>query len=129
MLTNTISHDMVMPLKTIKQSFEIVAKELSKNKQLKERVDLVQATATLMLSQITCYLDMTIFEKGPALNLGKEIICLPTLINDTIKTLSVLSYERDIKIHFINKLEDSQVVQTDPTRVQQILMNLIANSI
>ena len=129
LLTNTISHDMLMPLKTVKQSCEAVTKQLPGNKRLKEPVELVQATATLMLSQMTSYLDMTLYEKSPAMSLSKEVICLPTLITDTIETLSVLSRERDIKIHFVNKLEDSQVVQTDPNRVQQILMNLIANTI
>jgi len=41
LLTNTISHDVLMPLKTVKQSCEAVAKELSGNKKLKERVELV----------------------------------------------------------------------------------------
>jgi signal transduction histidine kinase len=124
-LISELMHEVKNPLLAITTAGELLARDADPVE--KGLLELIQKE-TRRLSKLTKdFLELSRLESG-RVHLSLEAIDLAVLINDVIK----LEASRAAKRQVTMKTEipaDLPLVQVDPDRIQQVLMNLVSNAI
>lgn len=126
-----MSHEIRSPLNSI-----IGFSDLLKEKQVPERdrekyIDYISRSGNNLLNLINDIIDIAKIEAGQIRTIRKE-----TSINGILSELFILHTERikqldkDIELKLKRPLKDEQaLIETDPNRVKQVLINLLGNAI
>lgn len=124
----TMSHELRTPLNSILGFSEILGGEnLSNN----DRIDFairVQRSGEMLTRLINQILDFSKIESG---KIELEIIEIDLLevVKDVIGIMSQQANKKDLILNFEIQGQAPETVNTDPTRLRQILINLIGNAI
>lgn len=122
-----MSHELRTPLSAILGYTEILATHLKEPDDL-VCVDAVQRNGQHLLALLNDILDLSKIETGK-LTLRVERITLSALINEVYSLVEsrALSKNIGLTINYVTQIPET--IETDPTRLRQILINLLGNAI
>jgi signal transduction histidine kinase/CheY-like chemotaxis protein len=125
-LLATVSHELRTPLNGILGMLDLSIEE-TKEQQTKERLEITQISAKLLLNMINDILDFSLISKGKlSLNIDKTDVTV--LVAETIRILELQANMKGLKIVFEHSVRN-RFVKTDHNRLRQVLLNLIGNAI
>jgi PAS domain S-box-containing protein len=122
-----MSHEMRTPMNAIGGMAELL-KETVLTTEQQEYVDRLSRTAAVLLDLINDILDLSKIEAGRLLL--EAIPFDPSdLIEDTVELLDVKAQEKGLRLITNIAPEIPALVQGDPTRLRQVLINLVSNAV
>jgi signal transduction histidine kinase/CheY-like chemotaxis protein/CHASE3 domain sensor protein len=125
-----MSHELRTPL----NSSLILAKLLSDNREgnlSPEQIKFAQtiySAGTDLLTLINDILDLSKIEAGK-LDVRPESITIARLVDDLSNTFQPIAAQKQLELAMSTKAGVPDTVETDPTRLQQILKNLLSNAL
>lgn len=123
----TMSHEIRTPMNGVIGMLDILSQDKLSNSQ-RESVDIAKSSASTLLSLINDILD---FSKLDAGKIAFEHIAfdLNALLKDVVATQQHLSENPDLDITLDTRFDGEFWVKGDPTRVRQVVVNLVSNAI
>ncbi|MFM7002187.1 MAG: ATP-binding protein [Limnohabitans sp.] len=125
---SSVSHEMRTPLNVIQGYLELLHHRPDLTAEANEQIAHARNASTHMLSLINDLLDYSQIHQGQ-FTLAIQPVELPALIEKIFNTLKIQASKKNLE--YINCTDSTLPlwVQTDPTRLTQILLNLLSNSI
>ncbi|MGD9158500.1 MAG: ATP-binding protein [Desulfobacteraceae bacterium] len=125
----SMSHELRTPLNSIIGFTGIILQELvgPLNEEQSKQLGMVQDSAHHLLSLINDVLDLSKIEAGQ-LNVASEKFNIGDIINTVIKTVSPMAEKKGLLLE-TNISPLTSDIRSDKRRVEQILLNLVNNSI
>ena len=127
-----MSHELRTPLNAILGFSQLI--KTDPNDPISElqadNINEVIVASRHLLSLVNEVLDLARIESGK-LKLVKQQVALISLLEESITQLEPLAKQKDINITLnVNSLSpNNDIIESDPTRLKQILVNLISNAI
>ena len=123
-----MSHDIRTPLNIIVGMAEIARMSKGNREKVYEALDNIELAGKHLQTLINDILDISAIESG------KLVICLKTekisKITDSINVyINSLAKKKDVQYQYIEKNISHQYIKTDALRINQILINLLSNSV
>ncbi len=124
--TYSIVHELRSPLTAIKASTELLSSEIDMNENQHKLVHIITEQTKRMLDDINILLDAAKMESGH-FSVAQKPYSIKTLIDDSVIMFTPQAQEKQITLisHVDNDLPDAYI---DPIRINQVLTNLISNS-
>ncbi len=122
-----VSHEIRTPMNGIIGAAELM-KDADNNKQRTEYTRVIQQSASALLSLINDLLDLSKIESGQ-LEISKESFQLSSILNEVNHLLREKSERKSIELKFLFDQEQKTGFLGDPSRIRQILINLVGNAI
>lgn len=122
-----MSHEIRSPMNAILGFTEVLAGTLTAPAQL-EAVAAVQRNGQYLLQLINDILDLSKVEAGK-MTIAKEPVKTRELIGDVMALMRVPAAGKNLALSARAEGEFPETIQTDPIRLRQILINLLANAI
>lgn len=123
-----MSHEIRTPLNAILGFSEILADSDLSSKERTHYAAIIKRTGASLTSIINDILDVTKVE-AEQLNVVMKTFSLNQLISDIFAILRLRCEEKGVELTFSKKGEFTDIIQSDPARLRQILVNIIGNSI
>ncbi len=123
----TMSHEIRTPMNGVIGMLEVLAKS-SLDVQQTAMVKVIRDSAFSLLSLLDDILDLSKIEAG-RLEPERAPVCVVDIVEGTCLTLTPVAVEKDV---YLSLFIDPQVpvqVWSDPTRLRQVLYNLVGNAI
>jgi len=125
---STVSHELRTPLNSVIGVTELLLEDIKDEKQQENLTILRYSTADL-LSLINNILDINKLNSNK-LQLDKSTFNLHQLINNVCSVLRIKAHEKQLSLHYHTEEVLKPVhVNSDATRITQILYNLLGNAI
>ncbi len=124
-----MSHEIRTPMNAILGFTEVLKRGYSKNEQhWKQHLNTIHSSGKHLLELINDILDLSKVEAG---RLDVErIACAPhVIIRDVVQVLGVKAREKNITLELEAHSVIPETIQSDPSRLRQIVTNLIGNAI
>ncbi len=123
-----VSHEMRTPLNVIHGYLELLHNRQDLPDDAHEQVEQLYSASTHMLSLVNDLLDYSQIHQGQ-FTLAIQPVELPTLIHQVFGTLQHQAHQKNLDWVYNESPTLPRWVQTDPTRLTQILLNLLGNAI
>jgi PAS domain S-box-containing protein len=124
-----VTHEIRSPMAAILSAADLLADESSSPQERAEWVRAVRANGTHLLGIINDILDISKIEAGRMSVESIEVRPLD-LVNDVLQLLQVQATSKGIDLELESAdAGASETINTDPLRVRQVLVNLVANAI
>ncbi len=122
------AHDLRNPLSAIMTYSEFLAQDMDGilAPEQREFLETIQSSSEFMLRLINDLLDIAKIESGK-LQLSRQPTDLAALVRRNVTLAAVMAAKKDIDIRLVD--EALPVVSVDPTKITQVLNNLISNAI
>jgi len=127
LLTSSVSHEMLTPLKCI-ISVAYRVKGLFHDLKHKEMVETIISAAGLTLNQVKCNLDRGLIDKK-TFTASLEMNQLSKVVTASEKIIQTQAQHHKINIKLEGVEKNDTPVLIDSLRVQQIIINLLSNAI
>jgi len=124
---SVMSHEMRTPLNAVIGMTHILKDEDPLERQL-DNLKILEFSAQNLLTLINDVLDYTKIETGN-LELERAPVNLEELISKTVESLKFKAHEQHVEVLYQLSPQIPKEVLTDSTRLYQILMNLLGNSV
>jgi PAS domain S-box-containing protein len=122
-----MSHEIRSPMTSILAYADILLSHLQDGDDI-ECVKIIKQGGNHLLELIGDILDLSKIGSGK-LKINREIISLPTLINEVHSLMEVRAKEKKLPLILRYEGEIPENIETDRTRLRQILFNLVSNAI
>lgn len=122
-----MSHEIRTPLTAILGFAQILDLRLS-NASDRDCVQTISRNGEHLLAIINDILDLSKIEAGK-LEMERVRCSLPALIDEVVQLLQVRAEEKHLELSVEIRSSVPEIVETDPTRLRQILFNLLGNAI
>jgi PAS domain S-box-containing protein len=122
-----MSHEIRSPMTSILAYADILLGHLRDADDI-ECVKIIKQGGNHLLELIGDILDLSKIESGK-LKINREIVSLPTLINEVHSLMEVRAKEKQLPLILHYEGEIPENIETDRTRLRQILFNLVSNAI
>ena len=122
-----MSHELRTPLSAMIGFTDILHQEV-RDEAAQEKLTAIRRNGDYLLRLLGDVLDLSRIEAGK-FDLKKQSVELEELLRDVHDTMQMRSndYNNKLEFHYPNPLPP--IVQTDPSRLRQVLINLIANAL
>ena len=124
----SMSHELRTPLISILGLTELMIKDTNTNSKLKERINIVYRNGKKLLGMITNILEFSKFDTGK-IDLKKESFLLDELLDDILPGIKLIAGEKRITFELVKKPNVNLVLNTDRTKLEQVLNNLLVNAV
>jgi signal transduction histidine kinase len=125
---STMSHELRTPLNAVIGSAELLIKDKPEERQ-KENLGILHSSALDLLSLINNVLDFNKIDSDK-LQLERVPVKLAELVQNVCAALKIRAHGKGLKFALeIDEQLKSVYVSTDPTRLSQVLYNLVGNAI
>jgi len=121
-----VAHDLRNPLNLIQMTVELIIDEELPIERRKEMLDIALRAAKQMNRLIDDLLDTVRLQAG-RISLAVEEVSVKTILQQAEETFRPIADRRHV--HFEAELQDGAIVRADPTRVSQIVGNLVGNAL
>ena len=122
-----MSHEIRSPVTSILAYADILLSHLQDADDI-ECVKIIKQGGNHLLELIGDILDLSKIGSGK-LKINREIVSLPTLINEVHSLMEVRAKEKKLPLILRYEGEIPENIETDRTRLRQILFNLVSNAI
>jgi len=122
-----MSHEIRSPMTSILAYADILLSHLQHADDI-ECVKIIKQGGNHLLELIGDILDLSKIGSGK-LKINREIVSLPTLINEVHSLMEVRAKEKKLPLILRYEGEIPENIETDRTRLRQILFNLVSNAI
>ena len=122
-----MSHDIRTPMNAIIGFSDLLEKHIDDRVKVTEYIEKIKASSSFLLSLINYVLEMARIESGEA-ELKTEVGCFKNLVNSLQAVFEPEIKKKNLKYSCILNSDHPYVV-CDPTKVREILLNIISNSI
>jgi PAS domain S-box-containing protein len=124
-----MSHEIRTPLNAILGFTEVLKRGYEKGEaERKKHLGTIQSSGEHLLQLINDVLDLSKVEAG-RLEVERVRFAPHSLIQDVVGVLSVKAHEKDISLEFETGGPIPETILSDPTRLRQIVTNLVSNAI
>ncbi len=124
-----MSHEIRTPMNAIIGFTELLKRGYVQNRQESLRyLDIISASGKSLLDLINDILDLSKVEAGK-MEIEKIRFEPFKLLDETLQILRVKADEKGIDLEFRALTPIPQTIETDPTRLRQIIINLVGNAI
>lgn len=123
------AHDLRNPLGAIQGYAELIIQKLNDQfpPDYRNILNRIRDTSTFMLNMVNDLLDISVIESGQ-LKLDLKEINLHSFVQENVQINEKLAERKNIRINFTSSNDKTRIVG-DPTRLEQVLNNLINNAI
>ena len=122
-----MSHEIRSPMTSILAYADILLSHIQDADDI-ECVKIIKQGGNHLLELIGDILDLSKIGSGK-LKINREIVSLPTLINEVHSLMEVRAKEKKLPLILRYEGEIPENIETDRTRLRQILFNLVSNAI
>ncbi|GGF98460.1 PAS domain S-box protein [Paenibacillus abyssi] len=122
----TMSHEIRTPLNGIVGMTQLL-KETILSREQQEYLEYILKSEDALLAIINDILDFSKIDAG--MELEEEPFDLVACVEESLDILSTLAKEKDLEVNYMLDTEIPQYIVGDVTRLRQILINLIGNSL
>lgn len=123
-----VSHEMRTPLNVIHGYLELIRTRQDLPIEIQEQIKHLSSASTHMVSLVNDLLDYSQIHQGQ-FTLAFQPVELPALLNQVFNTLQNQAHQKNLELIYTTAPMVPRWVQTDPTRLTQIIFNLIGNAI
>jgi signal transduction histidine kinase/ActR/RegA family two-component response regulator len=123
----SMSHEIRTPLNGIIGFTKILLRNEMSEKQ-KPQLEAIKASSDILLVLINDILDLAKIEAGK-MNIETAELKLPELVNSVLGSFELRFLEKELKINTHVDDRIPKILIGDPVRINQILLNLISNSV
>lgn len=123
-----MSHEIRTPLGVIAGFNDLLLTEDISLTEKKQYSTIVKKTTEQLITIINDILDLSKVESGQFVTENIEF-SISELVKDVVKAFSVKAEQKGLRLDFYIDEETKDLFISDPTRIRQILFNLISNSI
>ena len=123
-----MSHEIRTPMTAILGYVDLMAMPAQRPEERAEAVQIIRRNGEHLLSVLNDILDMSKIEAGRLLT--ERVDCNPAeLTCDVASLMRPRAAEKGVELKLLFRTPVPRSVQTDPTRLRQILLNLLSNAI
>ncbi len=123
----TMSHEIRTPMNGVVGMVEVLARSRLREDQA-DAVQTIRSSAFALLGIIDDILDFSKIEAG-RLDLERSPVALPDLVESVASTLAPMAADKDVELNVFVTPQLPAQVWADPTRLRQVLFNLLGNAI
>lgn len=125
---SSVSHEMRTPLNVIHGYLDLLRARIDLSTEAHEHISHVHGASTHMLSLINDLLDYSQIRQGQ-FTMAMQPVELPALIQQIFMALKYQAEKKQLSYTYEASATLPKWVKTDPTRLTQILINLLGNAI
>jgi signal transduction histidine kinase/DNA-binding response OmpR family regulator/HAMP domain-containing protein len=124
----SMSHELRTPMNSILGLTELILEKSQIAGKNKERLEVVLKSGRRLMMLINDILDLSKIEAGK-MGIREEDILLEELIEEVVNTINPLTIEKGIGLEVIRNCNTRIIINTDRTRLIQVLINLMGNAV
>ena len=123
-----MSHELRTPLNAVLGFTQLLQRDSSLNKEIQENLDIINRSGEHLLSLIGDVLDLSKIEAGH-ITLNENSFDLYRLLDTLEEMLGLKAEIKGLSLIFDTAVDVPQYINTDESKLRQILINLIGNAI
>jgi signal transduction histidine kinase/CheY-like chemotaxis protein/HAMP domain-containing protein len=124
----SMSHELRTPLNSILGLSELVLKDSASTDKTRERLSVVIKNGSKLLNLINNILEFSKLESGKV-ELNKSEFSLKAFTNDILSFIEPLLFDKQLSLKIKYNFDSDLIIYSDRSKVEQIALNLIGNSI
>ncbi|SMF06941.1 PAS domain-containing hybrid sensor histidine kinase/response regulator [Pseudobacteriovorax antillogorgiicola] len=122
-----MSHEIRTPMNGLLGNIELLS-DMNLPEEASQRIKTIESSGQHLMRVLDDILDVSKIETGN-LNLERISFNLPYLMNDVVSMFLDKAFQKNIDLNVTIAEQTPEWVYGDPTRLRQVLLNLISNSI
>ncbi|QJR82311.1 response regulator [Alteromonas pelagimontana] len=122
-----LGHELRTPLTSILGYTELLLDDVA-NDRLNQELSIIHTNGKHLLSLLNDLLDMSRIMANK-LELSQKVINLSSFMTDVHSLMNLAAKDKGLKMSVVSESLIPEMIRTDPTRLRQVLINLISNAV